>query len=214
MPSPFNPSIWYFAVSGNPTHVFSTGSASFVLLADSTYQTWLSIGNLPTPAASNDALFAVLYNLGGLNQAIADALFSAGGLTTFSLDIRDIFDAGFTLPGPIGNRGGRQTGVAALAGGAQAGATKLLASVCIMGTVTSPGDSVKMWHSAPGFSCILSNPTGNSVKLWASDVANPATSAVDVIDGASSVNVGAGKVVRLTCGFQGFWDTLMGTPAG
>lgn len=50
MADTYNPVNWYWDVldTNHGTHVFSSASGSFVVVADATYQAWLTAGNVPT----------------------------------------------------------------------------------------------------------------------------------------------------------------------
>lgn len=56
----FNPRNWYWIVAGSTTQVYSSKSGNFVPLADTGYQAWLTVGNLPTKIDSEANLGDVL----------------------------------------------------------------------------------------------------------------------------------------------------------
>ena len=43
-PSVYNPANWYWIVAGSTTQVYSSASASYVLISDTTYQAWRAQG--------------------------------------------------------------------------------------------------------------------------------------------------------------------------
>lgn len=62
MPSPllYTAENWYWIVAGDATKVFSSASGDYVLVADVTYQNWLSMGGVPTRIESEVSLGDVL----------------------------------------------------------------------------------------------------------------------------------------------------------
>jgi hypothetical protein len=56
----YSPSNWYWIVAGSTTQVFSSASGSYVALTNATYEAWVAAGNIPSIAASEAALLAVL----------------------------------------------------------------------------------------------------------------------------------------------------------
>ncbi len=47
MPQHYNPYNWYWIVAGSTTQVYSSAAGDYVPVADATYQTWLTAGNVP-----------------------------------------------------------------------------------------------------------------------------------------------------------------------
>ena len=58
--APFNPANWYWYVAGDRTQAFSSAAASYVPLADATFQAWLARGFTPTSIESEASLWDVL----------------------------------------------------------------------------------------------------------------------------------------------------------
>jgi len=56
----YDPSNWYWSVSGNEVRVWSSAAVSYVDVSNETYAAWLSLGNSPTRIASEAELEAVL----------------------------------------------------------------------------------------------------------------------------------------------------------
>lgn len=59
---PFNPSEWYWYVGGDQTKAYSSALGDYVLSSDPVFQTWLSLGNVPTNINTEVDLGDVLAN--------------------------------------------------------------------------------------------------------------------------------------------------------
>lgn len=81
----YNPQDWYWAVGDTNagTHVYSSASASYVVLADATYVAWLAAGNTATVIATAKALRSVL------NDAYLAGAKTVTGTTSFLLAADD-----------------------------------------------------------------------------------------------------------------------------
>jgi hypothetical protein len=60
----FNPFYWYWVVGGSITQVFSSAANDYVAITDTTYETWLAEGYMPTVVASEDDLAVILAQYG------------------------------------------------------------------------------------------------------------------------------------------------------
>jgi hypothetical protein len=56
----YNPSNWYWYVSGDQTKAFSSKSGDYVQSTDETFQAWLTAGGVPTPIDTEANLGVVL----------------------------------------------------------------------------------------------------------------------------------------------------------
>jgi hypothetical protein len=82
----YDPSNWYWIVAGDETQVYSSARTAMVAIAETTYQTWLSSGGMPTCIDTMDNLIEVLraVNVPPYHQVptriIVDRLEAAGKL--------------------------------------------------------------------------------------------------------------------------------------
>ncbi len=60
----YNPAKWYWVVAGSTTQVYSSAAGNYVLVADATYQTWLTKGGVPTKIDTEQNLADVLVQAG------------------------------------------------------------------------------------------------------------------------------------------------------
>ncbi len=60
----YNVANWYWIVAGSMTQVYSSAVDNYVLVADATYQTWLTKGGVPTKIDTEQNLADVLASAG------------------------------------------------------------------------------------------------------------------------------------------------------
>lgn len=116
-----------------------------------------------------------------------------------------------------GNNRYAQSGVVALAGGAQA-ASPILGGANAQGiepaiirisTVVTAADSFQLINAIAGKTLLIHNPTANAVAIFASPTVNKATGVVDVINGlanGTALSIPAGKIGLFFCAQDGFWS--------
>ena len=85
----YNVQNWYWVVGGSTTQVYSSAAVAYVPVSNSTYEAWLSAGNLPTKIDTEDNLggvFELQYPAGWYKKipAMAAAAAIAAGLTITS----------------------------------------------------------------------------------------------------------------------------------
>lgn len=96
-----NPKNWYWFVAGDTTQVYSSASHTFVLVADATYQAWLSAGGVTSSIASLGELIDVLAS--DVPSAIDEDVSTSsvnpttGGPWTFLITAGRFFPIGGTL---------------------------------------------------------------------------------------------------------------------
>lgn len=88
-------------------------------------------------------------------------------------------------------------GITAFAGGGATNATLLDAYHCVITTVATAGDSVKLPLGVPGMSIKISNPSTNSCTIFGSGS--------DLINNTSSVTLANGKTGMWSCPAAGVW---------
>lgn len=106
--------------------------------------------------------------------------------------------------------------IAALAGGAQPGATQISAQAALVNvaTVASANDSVKLNFATAGRFLMLVNPTGNNARVWANNLNNKATGILDTINGVANGTpfvLTANKSALLFCPKAGIWGAVGGS---
>ena len=69
MSSSYNPSKWYWSVVGNSSQVWSSAANGLVSISDTTYESWLAAGNLPTGIPTVHEAMAVVIRQTGLLDA-------------------------------------------------------------------------------------------------------------------------------------------------
>lgn len=101
-----------------------------------------------------------------------------------------------------------QTGITALAGGAQAGSPVLYAKVSQLSTVASANDSVQLPLGKPGMRRLVYNSTANAAQIFtnASEVGTPK---INATAGATGVSLAAGKTALFTYFASGQWSMLL-----
>lgn len=109
-----------------------------------------------------------------------------------------------------GQNDGYASGIAALAGGAQAGATVLpLKSLIEVDTVATANDSVALPVSDAGMRMTVINSTANSMNVYANPLANQKNGgALDKINGATNPTayaIAGGSTVTFVCAKAGNW---------
>jgi hypothetical protein len=104
-----------------------------------------------------------------------------------------------------------QNGLTALAGGAQAGATKIgtlgggAASITRFTTVATTADSAMLPPSSAGLTYRVINAGANSMNVFATVGAD----VINVLSNSAAFAVGAGKSCDFTCAVTGVWNTLL-----
>lgn len=75
----YNPLDWYWTINGNAAQVFSSAVGDFVPVTAQAYLDWKALGNVPTPAASEADVGAVLapYQLRPANAVALDGYTTA-----------------------------------------------------------------------------------------------------------------------------------------
>lgn len=122
------------------------------------------------------------------------------------------------LAGGDNNR--TQSGLTALAGGAQAGATLLggpdpsglPASLVEVDTVATAADSVALPFATAGRMMLIRNAGANSMNVYAQSGTNRATGAQDSINGGANnaaVAIAANKSALAFCAKNGVWSMLL-----
>lgn len=80
----YNRKNWYWSVAGNPTQVYSSASASYVSVSDTTYAAWCASGGVATPI---DADGMLLMRIDILEDSVTPRMSqeaNAGSSNTFS----------------------------------------------------------------------------------------------------------------------------------
>ena len=74
MRASFNPSNWYWIVSGSAPQVYSSSIGDYVVVGDPNYQAWLAAGNSPTSIDTETNLGQLLstYLLRPVNASVLD----------------------------------------------------------------------------------------------------------------------------------------------
>jgi hypothetical protein len=96
-----------------------------------------------------------------------------------------------------------QSGMTALAGGAQAG-TALTARWSRFPTVVTAGDSAQLPLAVPGVSRVVKNASANSMNVFPKTGEN-----INALAANAAFAVAAGKSCEFRCTLAGTWDTLL-----
>lgn len=110
-----------------------------------------------------------------------------------------------------------QSGIVALAGGAQATAPVIgavssqgyLSALHRVATVATATDSVQLVNAIKGRSMLVHNAGANAMALFASATVNKATGTQDVINALANgvaISIPAGKIALIFCAQDGFWS--------
>jgi hypothetical protein len=101
-----------------------------------------------------------------------------------------------------------QNGLTALAGGAQAGATKIgtlgggAATFTRFSTVVTAGDSAALPAAAAGLTYFVKNAGAASMNIFPGN----GTDIINALAVNTAFAVAAGKIAMFTCMFTGVWD--------
>ena len=102
-----------------------------------------------------------------------------------------------------------QSGITAKAGGGQASATKLLATLNEVDTVGTAADSVQLPFAKPGLKVVVvNNAAANACQVFAgyNDPNNPT---INGTAGTTGVSLAAGKTAEYVCVQAGKWFQLL-----
>ena len=85
----YDPRNWFWIVGADTTRVYSSGAGGYVAIADTTYQSWLAAGRVPSLIVS-EAELGVHLSLFGLRPTDASVLSAyqdalAGGIVTAAI---------------------------------------------------------------------------------------------------------------------------------
>lgn len=116
-----------------------------------------------------------------------------------------------------GNNRWSQSGIVALAGGAQAGspvlgganAQGIEPALIRVTTVATAADSAQLVNAIKGKTLLVHNATANALAIFASPTVNKATGVVDVINAlanGTALSIPAGKIGLFFCALDGFWS--------
>ncbi len=126
-------------------------------------------------------------------------------------------DAQWLLGLAGGNNQFSQSGIVALAGGAQSAATPVLGGTNAQGiettlhrvaTVALAADSVKLISAIKGKTILVHNAGANAMAVFAEPTVNKATGTQDVINALANgvaLLIPAGKIGLFFCPLDGFW---------
>jgi hypothetical protein len=107
-----------------------------------------------------------------------------------------------------------QSGMVALAGGAQAGATPITRTFSRFTVVATAGDSCVLPNAGPGSQFTIKNAhASNSLNVYANLTSSPPMNgildSINALSNSTPFAVANGKVAKFVCIQTGVWDVLL-----